>query len=133
MGDPAMTWEITEDEARQLLALPAADRAIQFFQLLADWEEGWGLLDAEGWVVASETDALPLWPHAALAAACAVGPWAGALPEPVPLDEMLEDLLPLLAEDGLRVAVFPSPHDPGLLLAPDEVRERLEREMEIGR
>ena len=27
------------------------------------------------------------------------------------------DLLPLLAEDGLRVAVFPSPHDPGLLLA----------------
>jgi hypothetical protein len=133
MGDPAMTWEITESEARQLLALPAGDRAIQFFQLLADWEEGWGLLDAEGWVVASETDALPLWPHATLAAACAVGPWEGALPEPVTLDEMLEDLLPLLAEDGLRVAVFPSPDDPGLLLSPAEVRERLEREMEIGR
>jgi hypothetical protein len=133
MGDSAMTWEITEEEARQLLALPAGDRAIQFFQLLADWEEGWGLLDAEGWVVASETDALPLWPHATLAAACAVGPWEGALPEPVPLDELLEDLLPLLAADGLRVAVFPSSHDPGLLLAPDEVRERLEREMEIGR
>lgn len=128
-----MTWEITADEARQLLALPAEDRAIQFFQLLADWEEGWGLRDDEGWVVASATDALPLWPHATLAAACAVGPWEGALPEPVSLDEMLEELLPLLAEDSLQVAVFPSPDDPGLLLPPAEVRERLEREMEIGR
>jgi hypothetical protein len=133
MGDPAMSWEITEEEARQLLALPAGDRAIQFFQLLADWEEGWGLRDDDGWVVASATDALPLWPHATLAAACAVGPWEGALPEPVALDEMLEELLPLLEEDGLRVAVFPSPDDPGLLLSPAEIRERLEREMEIGR
>ena len=128
-----MTWEITEDEGRQLLALPAEDRAIQFFQLLADWEEAWGLRDAEGWVVASATDALPLWPHATLAAACAVGPWEGALPEPVSLDDLIDELLPLLAEDGLQVAVFPSPHDPGLLLPPAEVRERLEREMEIGR
>jgi hypothetical protein len=127
-----MTWEITEDEARQLLALPAGDRAIQFFQLVADWEEAWGLRDADGWVVGRETDALPLWPHATLAEACAVGPWEGALPEPAALDDLLEDLLPLLDEDGLRVAVFPSPDDPGLLLPPAEVRERLEREMEIG-
>ena len=84
-------------------------------------------------MVASETDALPLWPHPTLAAACAVGPWEGALPEAVPLDEMLEDLLPLLAEDGLRIAAFPSPHHPGLLLTPDEVREQIEREIEIGR
>ena len=127
-----MTWEIGEEEAGRLLALPAADRAVQFFQLLADWEAVWGLRDSEGWVVAKATDALPLWPHAAFAEACARDAWAGAVPEPVSLDDLLDDLLPLLEEDGLRVAVFPSPPDPGLLLAPEEVRERIERELEIG-
>lgn len=127
-----MTWEIGEEEVRRLLALPAGDRAVQFFQLLADWEEAWGLRDADGWVVSRETDALPLWPHADLAVPCARGPWEGAAPEAVPLDDLLEDLLPLLEEDGLKVAVFPSPGDPGLLLAPAEVRERIERELEIG-
>ena len=60
-----MTWDIEESEARQLLALPAGDRAVAFFQLVADWEEAWGLRDEEGWVVAKETDALPLWPPSA--------------------------------------------------------------------
>jgi len=127
-----MTWEIEEEEVRRLLALPPEDRAVSFFQLAADWEEAWGLRDADGWIVAQETDALPLWPHAAFAEACARGPWEGAAPEPVALDDLLEDLLPLLQEDGLRIAIFPSPEDPGLLLAPEEVRERLERELEIG-
>jgi len=127
-----MTWEIEEEEVRRLLALPAGDRAVQFFQLLADWEEAWGLRDADGWVVAEATDALPLWPHADLATTCAQGSWEGAAPEPIPLDDLLEDLLPLLEEDGLKVAVFPSPHDPGLLLAPAEVQERIEQELEIG-
>lgn len=127
-----MSWEIDEEETARLLALPAADRAAQFFQLLADWEEAWALRDEDGWVVSKTTDALPLWPHAAFATACARGPWEGAEPAPVSLDDLLEDLLPLLAEDGLRMAVFPSPDDPGLLLVPAEVQEWVERELEIG-
>src|SRR3954469_24290011 len=118
-----MAWEIAEEEAGRLLALPAQDRAIQFFQLLADWEEAWALRDADGWVVSKATEALPLWPHPDFATACAQGAWEGAAPEPLSLDDLLEDLLPLLEEDGLKVAVFPSSEDPGLLLAPSEVRE----------
>jgi Protein of unknown function (DUF2750) len=127
-----MTWEIEEEEVRQLLALPAADRAVTFFQLAADWEEAWGLKDSAGWIVARETGALPLWPHATFAAACARGAWEGAVPEAVPLGELLEDLLPLLAEDGLAVAVFPAPEEAGIVMPPGEVRERLERELELG-
>jgi Protein of unknown function (DUF2750) len=127
-----MSWEIAEGEAAQLVALPAADRALTFFQLAADWEEVWGLKDADGWLVARETDSFPLWPHAVFAEACAREAWAGALPEPLPVDDLLEDLLPLLEEDGLRVAVFPTPEDPGALMTPGEVRDRLEAELEIG-
>lgn len=127
-----MSWEIEEGEVAQLLALTPADRALAFFQLAADWEEVWGLKDADGWLVSKETDALPLWPHAVFAEACARGAWEGALPEPLPVDDLLEDLLPVLEEDGLRVAVFPVPEDPGILMPPEEVRDRLEAELEIG-
>jgi hypothetical protein len=127
-----MTWELEENEAEQLFALPVRDRAVTFFQLVADWEEAWGLRDEEGWVVAKETDALPLWPHAAFAEACARGPWEGTAPESIPLEDFLEELLPLLAEDGLLVAVFPAPGDPGLVMSPGEVKERLSAELEMG-
>jgi uncharacterized protein DUF2750 len=127
-----MKWELEEGEVQQILALSAEDRALTFFQLAADWEEAWGLKDAEGWVVAKETDALPLWPHAVFAEACAQGAWEGAVPEPLPIDDLLEDLLPLLEEDGLRVAVFPVPGEPGLLMSPGEAGERLEIELAIG-
>ena len=127
-----MSWEIEADEVPRLLALPAGERAMLFFQLVADWEEAWGLEDPQGWVVAKGTDAFPLWPHAALAEACARGPWQGALPASLSLDDLEQDLLALLEEDGLSVAVFPTPDDPGVLLSADEFREKLERELELG-
>jgi hypothetical protein len=130
--EPPMSWETGENELRALQALPAADRAVQLMQLVADWEEAWGLKDEQGWVVARATDALPLWPHPELAGACAQGNWKGAEPAAVPLDDLLDDLLPLLAEDGLRTALFPTPDDPGLLLDAAELRRRLEAELELG-
>jgi Protein of unknown function (DUF2750) len=126
-----MLWPLGEGEDAELFALPAEDRALQFFQLVADWEEAWGLKDADGWVVDKESDSLPLWPHAALADACAARRWPDATPEPVPLDDLLIDLLPLLAADHLRVAVFPAPDHPGLLLSAVDAADRLERELQI--
>jgi hypothetical protein len=127
-----MSWETGEEELRALQSLSAADRAVHLVQLVADWEEAWGLLDDQGWVVAKATDAFPLWPHADLARACAQGNWEGAEPEAIPLDDLLEELLPLLEEDGLRTALFPTPDDPGVLLEAPELRRKLEAELELG-
>ena len=127
-----MSWETGEEELRALQSLSAADRAVHLVQLVADWEEAWGLMDDQGWVVAKETDALPLWPHADLARACAQDNWEGAEPAAIPLDDLLEDLLPLLEEDGLRTALFPTPDDPGVLLDAVELGRRLETELDLG-
>lgn len=127
-----MSWESGEDELRALQSLPAEDRAVHLVQLTADWEEAWGLQDDQGWVVAKETDALPLWPHPDLARDCARGNWEGAEPAAIPLDDVLAELLPLLEEDGLRTALFPTPDDPGVLLDAAELRRRLEAELELG-
>jgi hypothetical protein len=127
-----MSWETGEEELRALQSLCAEDRAVHLVQLVADWEEAWGLLDDQGWVVAKETDAFPLWPHPDLARACTQGNWEGAEPEAISLDDLLEELLPLLEEDGLHTALFPTPDDPGVILEAPELRRRLEAELDLG-
>ncbi|HYG65861.1 MAG TPA: DUF2750 domain-containing protein [Thermoanaerobaculia bacterium] len=127
-------WELGEDEARDALALPAQGRYTLFLQLACDWEEAWGLRNPDGWVVASgpEGDSFPLWPHPHLAQACARGPWEDAAPAAIPLDELLDDLLPLLAEDHVKVAAFPTPDGESWVVAPDELRRGLEAELALG-
>jgi len=45
---------------------------------------------------------------------------------------LLDELLPLLEEDGLRTALFPTPDDPGVLLDAAELRRKLEAELDLG-
>lgn len=99
---------------------------------MADWEEAWGLKDSAGWIVSRETDALPLWPHAAFAEACARGTWESTVPAAISIDELREELVAFLEQDGLQVAVFPTPDDPGIVMPPGELRQRLEKELELG-
>lgn len=133
MAAPA--WEIEDAEVRETLALPPTARYASFVQLTADWEETWGLKDDNGWIVrGSESNeaALPLWPHATFARLCARGTWEGAVPERISLDDLLDDLLPLLESDAIAVEVFPAPESRGTMTAAGELRREIERELELG-
>jgi len=130
-----MTWELTDDERQLALGLPPKERYSYFVQLLVDEEEAWGLHNDEGWVLGSDPargDTLPLWPHSAFAEACARGPWADARPAEIPLEALLEDLLPLLEDDGVTVAAFPTPDGDSVLIAPEELGRDLRTEIELG-
>jgi hypothetical protein len=134
-AEPGPAWELTDSERRQILALPARERYGLFLQLAVDWEEVWGLHGDDGWVLSSAGDGrdlLPLWPHPSFAAACARGGWAGTAAAAVPLEELLSDLLPILEEDGIAVAVFPNPDGEGVLVTPEELRHDLQAELELG-
>lgn len=134
----AEIWEIGEDELQAVRAMSARERYDYFIQVVVDWEEAWGLRSPDGWVLSSsllggETqDAFPIWPHPLFAEACAHGDWEGAAPESIPLDELLEDLLPLLEEDRVQLAVFPTPEGDGVLTSPEELRRGLQAEFELG-
>ena len=130
-----MTWELTDDERRLALALSPKERYSYFVQLLVDEEEAWGLRNDEGWVLGSDPergDILPLWPHSAFAEACAQGTWDDARPAEIPLDDLLEELLPLLEEDRIMVAVFPTPDGDSVLIAPEELGRDVRAEIELG-
>jgi hypothetical protein len=87
------------------------------------------LTDTEGWVIA-EDDAgekhIPVWPHPRFAASCAEGPWRGATPASIEIDDWVEVWLPRLRDDGLRVAVFQSPDDEGVGVGAVRMRDDLE-------
>jgi hypothetical protein len=128
------SWELSAEERDQLLATPPTDRYRWFLQLVADWHEVWGLNNPDGWVLSSSPagDAFPIWPHPDLARICARGEWEGATPEAIPLDELIEELLPVLEQDGLRLAVFPDADGEGVVITPGELRDALEQEVELG-
>ena len=128
-------WELSVDERQQVLVLPSRERYGLFLQIAADWEEVWGLYAEDGWVLSSAEkgrDIFPLWPHPAFAEACAHGDWEGTEPAPIALDELLEDLLAILEEDGIRIAVFLSPDGEGIVVTPDELKHDLRAEIELG-
>jgi hypothetical protein len=126
---------MTDAERRQILALPSRERYGLFLQLAVDWEEVWGLHSDDGWVLSSAGDGrdlFPLWPHPQFAAACAHGGWSGTAAAAVPLDELLSDLLPILEEDGMAIAVFPGPDGEGVLVTPAELKQDLQAELDLG-
>ena len=129
-----MSWELAADEKELVLALSPRERYVYFIQLAVDGEEAWGLKNAEGWVLAGDQDrdAFPVWPHPDLAAACALGDWEGALPEAIGLDELLADLIPILEEDGIAVAVFPGPDGESAIVVPEDLRRDLQAEIDLG-
>jgi hypothetical protein len=130
-----VSWDLDEEERRLALALPTQERYSYFVQVLVDEEQAWGLRNDEGWVLGSDPergDILPLWPHSDFATACARGSWQDAVPAEIPLDDLLEELLPLLGEDHITVAAFPIPDGDSVLVTPDALGKDLLAEIELG-
>ena len=133
MAAPA--WEIDDAEVREILSLSRDGRYASFLQHTADWEEAWGLKDENGWIVRgseSNDESFPLWPHAVFAGLFARGPLAGTTPERISLEDLLDDLLPLLEEDAIAVEVFPVEEDRGAMVTARQLLQDLQRELELG-
>ena len=105
---------------QRLKGIPSLDgptRYRHFVKSVSDREEAWGLYD-DGWALSGVDDGVEtfcLWPEKEFAAACADGMWAGYEPEAIPLEDLMEDLLPQLMRDGLGVVVFPTPDGKGVI------------------
>lgn len=129
-----MSYHISELEIESVSALPEARRYAHFLKRVADAEELWSLRGAAGaWVVAAGDDGrelVPVWPHPRYAEACALGPWAGAEPEAIPLAAWLSWWLPGMDRDGRAASVFPVPGAGGAATEAERMRADLEAALE---
>jgi hypothetical protein len=122
-----MTQERTDERLQAVLELPPSRRHAWFLQRVREAGEVWGLY-AEGWALAFDDDGrdvLPLWPTADSARLCATRLWEGFEPRSIPLTELMEQLLPELAQEGIPVGVFFTPTGEGWPVMAAELRAQL--------
>jgi hypothetical protein len=122
-----MTREMSDARLQGVLELSPMRRHAWFLQRARELGEVWGLY-LEGWALAVDEegrDVLPLWPTPEAARLCATRMWAGYEPQRIPLSELLEELLPELAQEGIPVGVFFTPGGQGWPVEPGELRTQL--------
>ncbi|MET0404942.1 MAG: DUF2750 domain-containing protein [Cystobacter sp.] len=110
-----MEREQNQERMEAVLRLPAVRRYAYFLQRVMESGEVWGL-DGEGWALAlddSGRDVLPLWPAPEFAQLCATRLWSGFKPRAIPLQELLESVLPQLEQEGMPVGIFFTPQGQG--------------------
>jgi len=103
-----------------------------FIKQVVELGEAWGLFE-DGWAMGSDEEGkptFPLWPAQELAVACAVGPWAEFKPMEIALEDLVEELLPMLKKDNVTPSVLRSPDGQSVLASVDQMLEDLEAEME---
>jgi hypothetical protein len=125
-------------EFEATLELQPLERYSYLVHRIAGSEEAWALRSEEGWVLINDDrqeggDAFCLWPHPAFAQACILAGWEECAPEAIPLQELVEEVLPALEEDGIRIAVFPTPEGQVAIVDPSDFRHHLQEELERHR
>ena len=117
------------EKLRQVIQLPAQQRYGYFVRKVADTQAVWGLCQA-GWATAQAggTVAIPFWPEADFAQACASGDWAGYQPRAIALGDFLNKWLPGMASNGQLASVFPVSQGSASIVAPADLLSDLRDE-----
>ena len=124
--------QTSEKEVRAVLQLDGQARFDHFVKTVAAWEAAWGLWK-EGWALmanSDETRVFPLWPAREYAELFRTGDWIDHEVEEIPLERLLGELLPKLADRGILAGVFPTPAGKGVTCNADELAARLRKELE---
>ncbi|WP_437904196.1 DUF2750 domain-containing protein [Sorangium sp. So ce327] len=122
----------TEKEIRSVLALDGPARFRHFVKTVVAWEAAWGLWK-DGWSLMENDEGIPvfpLWPAREYAELCRAGDWVDYEVEEIPLERLLGELLPKLAERGMLAGVFPTPAGKGVTSSAEELAGLLRKELE---
>ncbi|KHA78433.1 MULTISPECIES: DUF2750 domain-containing protein [Janthinobacterium] len=119
------------DKFKQVAGLPSAERHAYFVRKAADTQEVWGLY-RDGWATAQVDGkvAIPFWPEAAFAQACASGDWEHFQPRAIALGDFLAKWLPGMNQNGQLAFVFPVPQGSASIAAPADLLRDLQHESE---
>jgi hypothetical protein len=102
---------IDTEHVQAIVMLPGPQRYAYFVKRVVESGVVWSLF-RQGWALARKEDGtlvFPLWPEREFAAICADYEWTGYAPQSFALDELVNELLPQLEQDGIATGVFYTP------------------------
>jgi len=122
---------ISAEQVQQVVRLPAPQRYEYFVRIVARSREAWGLY-RNGWALATKDDGtlvFAMWPECEFALLCAEFEWEGYAPQAFGLDELMDELLPQLQQDGVVPGIFRTPGSKGTMPTPNLLRVDLQDEL----
>jgi hypothetical protein len=117
-------------ELESVLRLDGPARFKHFVKRVVDDESAWGLWK-DGWGLMADDDAklaFPLWPAKEYAELCRTGNWSEYSVEQIPLETLLNDILPRMSQERVLPAIFPTPGGKGVTPSVEELIQALEEE-----
>lgn len=123
--------KISEIKLNSILKLSGPERYSHFVKVAADQRKVWGLYD-DGWALYGTDDgreAFAIWPAQEYAEKCAVSEWGNYTPRIIPVDDLLQILVPKIKAEGGLFAVFPTPNQQGVLPDLDALTQDLVEEL----
>ena len=127
MSERVLSWKQIES----ILRLDVPNRYNHFVKHVVDCQQAWGRYN-DGWAMGSDDDGnatFQLWPAQEYAALCANGLWAGFEPSAIPLENLVEELLPNLRRDKVSLGIFRTPEGRSAMPSVEQVIEDLKNEM----
>lgn len=124
--------DVSEKEIEAVLRLDGEARFKRFIKVVVDGEQAWGLWE-DGWALLEDDSGarvFPLWPAKEYAELCRSRDWTNHKAAPIALDDLLNELLPRLREQGVLPGVFPTPSGRGVTPTPDILEAALRKELE---
>lgn len=99
---------LNNKEIEVVSKLPTSKRYEYFIKKVADFEEVWGLFD-DGWAISEDDNGnplMPFWPKKEFANLCAVNEWKNYKAELIELEDFMQEWLPGMKEDGIKLSIF---------------------------
>ena len=124
---------LRKEEVENVSKLDPFKRYQYFIKKVADFEELWVLENDNGDIAISEVDdhvLLSLWSAPEFAATCQQGIWEQYRPVKLALDDLEDDIFPLVEDEGYLLDVFPVHGRSGFVVSLDEFIRDMDEELE---
>jgi len=118
-------------EIESVSKLPFDKRYSYFIKRVADAGQVWALWE-NGWMLGETSDGqptFPLWPAREFAERCREDYWKFSQARSIPLQKLVDHILPGMIEQGIKPSVFDLPNEDSATLKVDDFVRDLQSEL----
>jgi Protein of unknown function (DUF2750) len=125
-------YDLNEKHMSSVLAMPGPERYSYVIKKVADFRCIYALESPSGWALAGDDasfNILPIWPHPRFAELCIKDGWSDCVVAPIPMDEWLNKMSPMLEKKQTKIAVFQLPEGKGVVVEPERLSADIREEL----